>query len=59
MAGIPAIFFTSLLHPDYHTPKDEPQYISIPKLAKMTRWMYATGWLVSEKAARPALDTKL
>jgi len=58
-AGIPAIFFTSLLHPDYHTPKDEPQYISIPKLAKMTRWMYATGWLVSEKAARPALDTKL
>lgn len=57
-AGIPAIFFTSLLHPDYHTPKDEPQYISIPKLAKMTRWMYATGWLVSQTAARPALDVK-
>lgn len=57
-AGIPAIFFTSLLHPDYHTPKDEPQFISIPKLAKMTRWMYATGWLVSQTTARPALDTK-
>ncbi len=57
-AGIPAIFFTSLLHPDYHTPKDEPQFISIPKLAKMTRWMYATGWLVSQTAARPALDAK-
>lgn len=57
-AGIPAIFFTSLLHPDYHTPKDEPDRISIPKLAKMTRWMYATGWLVSQTAARPALDAK-
>jgi hypothetical protein len=57
-AGIPAIFFTSLLHPDYHTPKDEPQFISIPKLAKMTRWMYATGWLVSQTAVRPALDAK-
>ncbi|WP_345951687.1 M28 family peptidase [Mucilaginibacter sp. PAMB04274] len=57
-AGIPAIFFTSLLHPDYHTPKDEPQFISIPKLAKMTRWMYATGWAVSQTMIKPALDTK-
>ncbi|CAM3909835.1 M28 family metallopeptidase [Mucilaginibacter galii] len=57
-AGIPAIFFTSLLHPDYHTPKDEPDRISIPKLAKMTRWMYTTGWLVSQTAVKPALDAK-
>jgi hypothetical protein len=57
-AGIPAIFFTSLLHPDYHTPKDEPQRISIPKLAKMTRWMYATGWLVSQTSMKPVLDVK-
>ncbi|SFT06462.1 M28 family metallopeptidase [Mucilaginibacter polytrichastri] len=57
-AGIPALFFTSLLHPDYHTPKDEPAGINIAKLAKMTRWMYATGWLVSQTVARPALDAK-
>lgn len=57
-AGIPAIFFTSLLHPDYHTPKDEPDRIDIAKLAKMTKWMYATGWLVSQTETRPALDTK-
>jgi hypothetical protein len=56
--GIPAIFFTSLLHADYHTPKDEPDRISIPKLAKMTRWMYTTGWLVSQAAVKPALDVK-
>jgi hypothetical protein len=57
-AGIPAIFFTSLLHPDYHTPKDEPAGIDIAKLTKMTKWMYATGWLVSQTATRPALDAK-
>lgn len=54
--GIPAIFFTTLLHPDYHTPRDEAAGIDIPKLARMSRWMYATGWSVSETIQRPALD---
>ncbi len=57
-AGIPAIFFTTLLHPDYHTPADEPDKIDIHKLAKMTKWMYGTGWIVSESPLKPALDKK-
>lgn len=52
-AGIPAIMFSTLLHPDYHTPRDEPSRIDIAKLAKMTRWMYATGWIVANAAQRP------
>jgi len=52
-AGIPSVFFTTLLHPDYHTPRDGPETIDITKLAKVTRWMYATGWLVGDAAARP------
>jgi Zn-dependent M28 family amino/carboxypeptidase len=52
-AGIPAIMFSTLLHPDYHTPRDEPSRIDIPKLAKMTRWMYATAWIVANAAQRP------
>jgi hypothetical protein len=55
-AGIPAIFFTTLLHAEYHTPKDEAKLIDINKLAKMSKWMYATGWLVSENATKPALS---
>ncbi|WP_242916383.1 M28 family peptidase [Pontibacter liquoris] len=55
-AGIPAIFFTTLLHPDYHTPKDEAEGIDIAKLARMTRWMYATGWAVSQTQQRPVVD---
>jgi hypothetical protein len=53
---IPALFFSTLLHPDYHTPRDEPQRIDITKLARMTRWMYATAWEVANGPQRPTLD---
>jgi len=55
-AGVPAIMFSTLLHPDYHTPRDEPSRIDIRKLARMTQWMYATGWAVAATPERPALD---
>jgi hypothetical protein len=52
-AGIPAVMFSSLLHPDYHTPRDEPSRINFPKLQKMANWMYATGWIVANAPQRP------
>jgi hypothetical protein len=55
-AGIPALFFSTLLHPDYHTPFDNPDRIDVAKLTKMTRWMYATGRAVAEAAKAPAVD---
>ena len=55
-AGIPALFFTTLLHADYHTPFDNPDRIDVAKLTKMTRWMYATGRTVAEADKAPALD---
>lgn len=55
-AGIPALFFSTLLHADYHTPDDEPDRIDIMKLRRMTQWMYATGWAVGNADQRPALD---
>jgi hypothetical protein len=39
--------FRLIKHAEYHTPKDEPQLININKLSKMSKWMYATGWMVS------------
>jgi hypothetical protein len=54
--GIPAVYFSTLLHPDYHTPEDEPERIHYPKLTRMTRWMYATGWAVANAATRPGAD---
>lgn len=55
-AGIPAIFFTTLLHSDYHTPKDEADRIDYSKLKHMADWMYATGWMVANAVRRPVLD---
>ena len=55
-AGIPALFFTTLLHADYHTPFDNPDRIDVAKLTKMTRWMYATGRAVAEAGKAPAVD---
>ena len=55
-AGVPALFFTTLLHADYHTPFDNPDRIDVAKLAKMTRWMYATGRAVAEADKAPAVD---
>jgi hypothetical protein len=54
--GVPAIFFTTLLHPDYHTPADNPDKIDTAKLTRMTKWMYATGRAVGNADKRPAVD---
>ena len=55
-ANIPAIFFTTLLHEDYHTPEDEAEKIDLAKLTRMTKWMYFTGWKIANAEKRPALD---
>ena len=55
--GIPSIMYTSLLHPDYHTPQDNIENINYPKLKKMADWMYRTGWKVANAKIRPITDT--
>lgn len=51
--GIPAIFFTSVLHDQYHTPQDESENINYKKLYKMTEWIYRTSWKVANEKDRP------
>ncbi len=58
-AGIPALFFTTLLHADYHTPFDNPDRIDIAKLTRMTRWMYATGRLAADAEKAPAARSRV
>jgi hypothetical protein len=53
---VPSLFFSTNLHQDYHTPRDEPSRIDYPKLERMARWMYMTGWLVGNAPAKPAVD---
>ena len=53
---VPALFFSSNLHPDYHTPRDNPDRIDTDKVTRIARWMYATGWLVANTTDRPRID---
>jgi hypothetical protein len=54
--SVPSLFFSTNLHPDYHTPRDTPERIDYPKLTRMTRWMYVTGWIAGNADRRPAVD---
>lgn len=58
MADIPALFFSTGLHPDYHTHRDTPDLIDYQKLERMARWIYATAWIVANADERPALDRR-
>lgn len=51
--GIPSLMYTTLLHPDYHTPKDNAANIDYSKLKKMADWMYRTGWKAANVQQRP------
>ena len=54
--NVPSLFFSTNLHPDYHTPRDEPKNINFTKLTRMTQWMYETGWIVGNAPKKPAID---
>ncbi|MFC1574652.1 M28 family metallopeptidase [Gemmatimonadota bacterium] len=55
-AGIPVLFYTSLLHSTYHTVEDETELLDFDKFLRITRWMYATGWAVAQADTRPRID---
>jgi peptidase M28-like protein len=54
--NVPALMFSTNLHPDYHTPRDGPENINYPKLTHMTKWLYMTGWIAANTPKRPAID---
>jgi hypothetical protein len=51
--SIPAIFFFSGLHPDYHTPRDTADKINYAKLEKVARLVYLSAYQLSTSRARP------
>lgn len=53
--GVPAIWFHTGLHPDYHLITDTADRINYPKMERIARLVYQTSWDVAESAARPKL----
>jgi Zn-dependent M28 family amino/carboxypeptidase len=51
--GIPIVFFTTGLHPQYHQVSDEPALINYEKMARVGRLMYDTGVALGNRETRP------
>ncbi|MGE3275064.1 MAG: M28 family peptidase [Vicinamibacterales bacterium] len=56
--GIPIVFYTTGLHPDYHANSDEVDKIEFGKMAKIARLIYTTGFQVANLDHAPARDLK-
>ncbi len=56
--GIPIIFFTTFLHPDYHRPSDEVDKINFEKMAHIGQLVYEIGRRVGNLDHVPVRDFK-
>lgn len=53
--GVPAVWFHTGLHPDYHTAYDRPEKIDYEKIERIARLVYQASWDLANADARPAL----
>ncbi len=54
--GIPIIFYTDALHPDYHANTDDVSKIEFDKMARIGGLIYATAWRVANLDHAPVRD---
>jgi hypothetical protein len=54
--GIPIIFYTDALHPDYHANTDEVSKIEFDKMARIGDLIYATAWRLASLDHAPVRD---
>lgn len=50
--GVPAIAFHTGLHPDYHTPTDDPGKINYDKMERIARLVHSVSWALANQTAR-------
>jgi len=56
--GIPIIFLTTALHPDYHANTDSVEKIEYEKMANISQYAYQIGKLTANNNQAPARDNK-
>ena len=56
--GIPALFFHTGLHPDYHQETDTPDRINYPKMERIVRLVHAVSWELANAGDRPEQDER-
>jgi len=53
--GVPALFFHTGLHPDYHTTNDRPEKINYVKMEKIARLVHQMSWILAQQEDKPKL----
>ena len=56
--GVPALFFHTGLHPDYHRETDTPDRINYPKMERIVRLVHSLSWQLANSDTRPSLDER-
>jgi Zn-dependent M28 family amino/carboxypeptidase len=51
--GVPALFFHTGLHPDYHTQYDRPEKIDYAKMERVARLVHQLSWDLAQSDRRP------
>jgi Zn-dependent M28 family amino/carboxypeptidase len=49
--GVPAVFLTTGLHPDYHTPDDDTERLDFAKLERITELACRVAWMTADGLA--------
>ncbi len=53
--GVPALWFHTGLHPDYHTAGDRPEKANYAKMERIARLAHQLSWELAERSERPAI----
>jgi len=53
--GVPALWFHSGLHPDYHTQYDRPEKINYEKMETIARLVHHASWVLATQDGRPRM----
>jgi Zn-dependent M28 family amino/carboxypeptidase len=56
--SVPAIWFHTGLHPDYHLTSDRADRINYPKMERIARLVHETSWELAQSPGRPALNKR-
>jgi hypothetical protein len=56
--GVPAVWFHTGLHPDYHTPQDRPEKVNYAKMERIVRLVHQASWDLAERPDRPRLEPR-
>ena len=57
--GIPIIFYMDGSHADYHQTSDSIEKIDFANMERIARTIFATGWELANRPARPKVDKPL